>query len=58
MIEPAETELLISARNSGKEVSFAPNLREEGKILKQAARHFYYPMLAMKHLQALASARP
>ncbi len=56
MIPPTDKELLISTPKLGKEVSFAPTLKEKGLQLKRAARQgYYYPMLAMKHLNALST---
>lgn len=56
MIAPADKDSLISNPNVGKEVSFAPAIKNEGLLLKRAARQgFYYPMLAIKHLNALST---
>ncbi len=56
MIPPAKKDLLISTRNIGKEVSFAPALKQEALILKSAERAgFFYPVMAMKHLKALST---
>lgn len=56
MIPPAENDLLITTRKIGKEVSFAPALKQEAEILKRAEKAgFFYPVLAMKHLKALST---
>ncbi|WP_185230998.1 hypothetical protein [Teredinibacter franksiae] len=56
MIPPKDKDLLISTPNQGKEVSFAPAIKDKGIILKRAARQgYYYPMLAIKHLNALST---
>jgi len=38
MIPPTDKDLLISTPNQGKEVSFAPAIKDKGIILKRAAR--------------------
>ncbi len=56
MIPPAKKDLLISTHKIGKEVSFAPALKQEALILKSAERAgFFYPVMAMKHLKALST---
>lgn len=50
-----DKDLLISTPNRGKPVSFAPKYRKEALTLKRAAREYYYPMMALKHLAALSS---
>lgn len=53
---PTDNDLLISTPDIGKEVSFAPALKNEAATLKRAAREgMYYPMLAIKHLNALST---
>lgn len=55
MLPAIDKDLLISDPNRGIPVKFAPNLREDGLMLKRAAREYYYPMMAIKHLRALSS---
>lgn len=55
MLPAIEKDLLISVPNQGIEVKFAPKLIEEVRALKRAAREYYYPMMALKHLRALSS---
>lgn len=53
---PPHKDLLISPSGQGKQISFAPALKEQGLLLKRAARQgYYYPMLAIKHLTALST---
>lgn len=55
MISRTQRDLIISNPGQGKEISFAPKLKEEAQILKRAERQgSYYPVLAMKHLKALS----
>lgn len=55
MLPSIDKDLLISAPNRGKPVSFAPIYKKEAQLLKRAAREYYYPMMALKHLAALSS---
>lgn len=56
MIPRPHKDLMISTPGQGKELSFAPNLKEQGLILKRAERQgFYYPAMAMKNLKALST---
>lgn len=56
MITKTDKDLLISAQGVGKEVSFVPALKEQGAILKRAARQgYYYPAMALKQLNALST---
>lgn len=56
MTAPCDKGLLISTPNQGKQVIFAPSIEASGLLLKQAARQgYYYPMLALKHLNALST---
>lgn len=55
MLPSMDKDLLISTPNYGKPVVFVPKLREECLRLKRAAKEYYYPMMAIKHLSALSS---
>ncbi|WGO98091.1 hypothetical protein QFX18_18970 [Saccharophagus degradans] len=55
MLPANQKDLLISSPNQGIPVSFAPKLIEDAINLKRAAREYYYPMMAIKHLRALSS---
>lgn len=55
MMPSIDKDLIISTPGRGKEVRFAPKYREEALKLKRAAKEYYYPMMALKHLAALSS---
>lgn len=55
MLPANQKDLLISTPNQGIPVSFAPHLIEDAISLKRAAREYYYPLMALKHLRALSS---
>ena len=45
--------LLLCTLGVGKNISVAPALENEFKLLKSAAKTSYYPKMALKHLEAL-----
>jgi len=55
MLPANDKALLISTPGQGKPVKFVPALTEECKLLKAAAKKYYYPQLAIKHLAALTT---
>ena len=55
MLPAIDKDHTISTPNQGIPVSFAPKLIEDAINLKRAAREYYYPMMALKHLRALSS---
>ncbi|WP_018415679.1 hypothetical protein [Teredinibacter turnerae] len=55
MVSQSNKALIISTPAQGKKVIFAPALEKEYHLLKEAAKKFYYPKLAMEHLAALST---